>query len=348
MSAKGKVAGVQVLRAVLFVGIIAFHCGLPASEILWGGVEAFFVISSYFLTKKLLKSEEISIADNLIKRINRLYPQYILTLAGAICLCVVINGTIPIKDTLIHLLSLQNFNWMLTGYTSDLVSYTGHTWTLAIEIWMFVIWMIAFKLIRSKNGRMAFCVCMMAAAIVYRVISIEAIGDNYVTSLFPIAHADAFAAGSLMAIASGRNRKKNIVYSVFIMAGIVFLIGCFIYTARVNNVSVTEGYALYKSSKYYLTNAFTGNVYLAITLISMGLLYFSFKIPDVRMLKPLVALGNLSYTGYLVHWLVRVVLIHFMSNPWVLFFAVLIVTIISSLVIDKVIGAIRIRMTTGR
>lgn len=150
-----------------------------------------------------------------------------------------------------------------------------------------------------------------------------------------------------MAIASDQNRKKNIVYSVVIMVGIVFLIGCFVCTARVNNVPVTEGYALYKSSKYYLTNAFTGNVYLAITLISSGLLYFSFKIPDVRIVKPLVALGNVSYTGYLVYWLVRVVLVHFLSNPWVLFFAVLIITIISSLIIDKVIRAIRIRMTTG-
>lgn len=312
-----------------------------------GGVEAFFVISSYFLTKKLLKSDEVNIAGNLIKRIDRLYPQYILTLAGAVCLCVVINGTIPIKDTLIHFLSLQNFNWMLTGYTSNLVSYTGHTWTLAIEIWLFVIWLITFKLIASKNGRMAFCVCMMAVAIVYRIISIESIGDNYVTSLFPIAHADAFAVGSLMAIDFVPHRKRNIVYSMAIMVGIVFLIGCFVHTAKVNDVSITEGYALYKSSKYYLTNVFTGNVYLAITLISSGLLYFSLKIPDVRILKPLVALGNISYTGYLIHWLVRVVLAHFLSNPWILFLAVLIVTMVSSLIIDKVASAIRIRITTG-
>lgn len=37
MAVKGKVAGVQMLRAVLLIGIIAFHCGLPAFEILWGG-----------------------------------------------------------------------------------------------------------------------------------------------------------------------------------------------------------------------------------------------------------------------------------------------------------------------
>lgn len=37
MATKGKSDGVQVLRAILFIGIIAFHCGVPASQILWGG-----------------------------------------------------------------------------------------------------------------------------------------------------------------------------------------------------------------------------------------------------------------------------------------------------------------------
>ena len=29
--------GIQVLRAVLFVIVCAFHCGVPMSEIGWGG-----------------------------------------------------------------------------------------------------------------------------------------------------------------------------------------------------------------------------------------------------------------------------------------------------------------------
>lgn len=36
MSAAKK-EGIQLLRAMLFIGIIAFHSRVPGTEILWGG-----------------------------------------------------------------------------------------------------------------------------------------------------------------------------------------------------------------------------------------------------------------------------------------------------------------------
>ena len=32
-----KINGIQILRAVLFTGIVAFHSGVPGSQMLWGG-----------------------------------------------------------------------------------------------------------------------------------------------------------------------------------------------------------------------------------------------------------------------------------------------------------------------
>lgn len=38
MSAANKrYNGIQILRAVVFVGIVAFHSGVPGSQMLWGG-----------------------------------------------------------------------------------------------------------------------------------------------------------------------------------------------------------------------------------------------------------------------------------------------------------------------
>lgn len=33
----GKNEGIQLLRAVLFLGIIAFHSNVPYTQMLWGG-----------------------------------------------------------------------------------------------------------------------------------------------------------------------------------------------------------------------------------------------------------------------------------------------------------------------
>lgn len=315
----------------------------------YGGVESFFVISAYFLTKKLINNEEVQIGNAIANRIKRLYPQYVIVLLGAVALCVVVKKTFPVKDAIIHLLSLQNFNWMASGYTSDLVTFTAHTWTLAIEIWLSVLWLIGFKLLRNKSGRVCFCIGMLVIAVGYRIVSILTVGDIYVTSLFPIAHADAFAVGSLMAIGLLKKDKRDIFYGALLIIGVVLLVGCFAYTANEFKVSIGEGYKLYKTSDHYLANAFTGNVYLAITLISSGLLFFSLKCLEVKKwVKPLVLIGDISYTGYLIHWPIRVVVIHFVNNPWVAFVVVLIITVVGSIIIDNLIAVVREKIAVRR
>lgn len=340
MAIKGKNSGVQILRAILFIGILSFHCGLPASQILWGGIETFLVISAYFLTKSLIRQEEVPVFKRIANRIKRLYPQYLLVLLGAIMLCVVGKNIVPIKDSIIHLLAIQNFNWMVTGYKSDLNFFTAHTWTLSIEIWLFILWVISFNVLKSKKNRIIFCISMIIMAISYRIVTITSIGDAYVISLFPFAHADAFAIGSLMAIGIVNEDKKKTFYSIIGIISVILLLLCIAYTANEYNVSIVEGYGLYSSSRFYLTNVFTGNIYLIFALLSSSLLFFSFKIPDSRWTNPLVILGELSYTGYLIHWPIRFVFKHFISNVWLLFLLVLVATIIGSLIIDKTLNAI--------
>lgn len=50
---------IQVFRAVLFLLILAFHCGVPYADFGWAGVETFFVISSFFMTRNKWDKMEI-------------------------------------------------------------------------------------------------------------------------------------------------------------------------------------------------------------------------------------------------------------------------------------------------
>lgn len=80
----------------MFIGIVAFHSGVPGSQMLWGGVEVFFVISGYFLTKKLSKvpASEIEVIPNIKHRITRLMPVYYLLLIGVFFVVSILKGTV--------------------------------------------------------------------------------------------------------------------------------------------------------------------------------------------------------------------------------------------------------------
>ena len=77
---KKKMQHIQMLRGFLFILILAFHSFMPYSSAFWVGVEGFFLLSAFFLTKKLLSKDNISIKEQFVHRIKRLYLPYILVL----------------------------------------------------------------------------------------------------------------------------------------------------------------------------------------------------------------------------------------------------------------------------
>lgn len=330
--------GIQILRASLFIGIIAFHCEIPASQFLWSAVEIFFVISSYFLSKKLIHNRNFSVIKLFKNRLIRLYPDYIFILLFAVGVFVVLNHFFPIIDIIIHFLFLQNFNWMINGYHSDLVFLTAHTWTLSVEVSLFLIWLIAFKFLKSKKQFISFNIIMLIIAILYRIITVVIINDAMFTSLCPIAHADSFAIGSLIAIFEKieYKYKKHLFISLSCL-GLICILISFLITSQIYNVSLWRGYTLYKTSTNYLNNLFTSNIYLFISLSSTGLLYFfnQHQVKNNFLINEIIKLGDISYTGYLIHWPIKVVIAHVIKNNWICFFLVVLFSILGCYILNK-------------
>lgn len=199
MSANSKrMESVQIYRAILFMGIVAFHCNVPGAEMLWFGVPAFFVISAYFLTLNLQKNEQISLSSLLKKRFWRLCPPYWIVLLLAAALTFREGSSVMAigRDLIEHILFVQIFVWMRRPGS---LHFTGHTWTLALEIWMSLIWMIAFKVIRTHQGRVRFNICMLILAYLYRVVFCILLQNVEMLVYNPIFHVDSFAWGSLLA-----------------------------------------------------------------------------------------------------------------------------------------------------
>lgn len=327
---------IQTLRGVFFLLILAFHCNVPFANFGWGGVEAFFVISSFFLVRKQWGNNSLKISEQTRHRMARLYPPYIAVLFVA-TLYVLLNKKIP-YDIVTHLLSLQNFQWMITGYKSPMQPMTAHTWTLSIEIWIGLIMVILLRMLTKERFKVAMYI-MIGIGISYRIMVIICGANAWIISLCPIAHTDAFACGALLAISMREKKVKKYIGTLSIV-GIVGIILCVFVMANRSNIGVIESYKLLSSSGNYLNNWFTGNIYLFISLFTVGLvgllcLHDERSVKRNKPLKIFMILGNNSYMLYLFHWPILVMIQHFVKNWAILFVTTLIVSVVATVVYDR-------------
>lgn len=292
--------------------------------------------------KKQYGNGDLNIKRQFTHRIARLYPPYIALLVAVVCITLLMRK-IPF-DLPSHILSLQNLQWMFTGYSSPMSWGTGHTWTLSIEVLCGLVWLFLLKYIPQKHFKMSMIIVAIIA-VIYRIMTIVFVGDVYITSLCPIAHMDAFAIGSLFAVASIEKKaikKSQLVLLVFI--GVVGIISVIFEMSTANNIPVIDAYRQLSSSKNYLNDAFTGNIYLFISLFTvgtLGLLYINDnKDRDNGISKSrniLTWIGDNSYVLYLFHWPILAVFGRIVTDSWVILLPVtLIVTLITTLVYKKI------------
>lgn len=307
---KERNMSIQMLRGVLCLIIFAFHCDIPYADFGWWGVETFFVISSFFLVKKYWGNEMIHVKEQFFHRIIRLYPPYIPVVLAA-ALYAFLREAVPF-DFAAHLFSLQNILWMATGYSSPMQPMTAHTWTLVIEVWIGLLWLFLLKALNKEQFKRSMYTALFFS-IAYRTITIGIGCNARIVSLFPLAHMDAFACGSILAISVYEKRIDKRKLGMAALAGLTGIIICILKMAEVNNVSFIQGYELLSSSKNYLNHWFTGNIYLFLSLASsalIGVLYLHDTKTDViknRFVKMLIYIGNDSYALYLFHWPILVV-----------------------------------------
>lgn len=303
-----------------------------------GGVEAFFVISAFFLVRKYWGSQTISVKDQFRHRITRLYPPYIAVLIVA-ALYALLMKAIPI-DLVTHLLSAQNFQWMITGYQSAMQPMTAHTWTLSIEVWGGLIWLLLLKCL-SKNRFKNAMFGLIFLGIIYRVVTITCGANVWIVSLCPLAHFDAFACGSLLAIGV-RERKTDGKIGLLGLIGLAGITGCIWLMSRANGVSLTYAYQMLSSSKNYLNHWLTGNLYLFISMLTVGIVGLLYIHDEkkagetARVGKAFVALGDNSYVLYLFHWPILAILRRFIHHWGILFLITFVVTIVAAVTFNWV------------
>lgn len=295
----------------------------------WGGVQAFLVLSAFFVTKKLYYSNRICFKEELKHRIKRLYPSYLLILLGAGILYILHSHKLP-YDIPIFLLSSQNFHWVLFGST-PLSSILGHTWYITLDVYLFILAVLVFKITPPRKWKFISYIGIILS-IAWRVACNLIFDNNMISYTIPLGQLDSYCLGSILAL-NWIEGKTNKFYQHFdILIGLLGVLGCLGYVGHTNGIGFIESYQYFGNSFNYTGSPLLVNIYFFAGLLSVGLLRLCLKLKNCNLLtqKWIITLGNWSYELYLFHYPIVWVFRSLIKNPWLLISITFLLTVFTT------------------
>ncbi|MEN5058411.1 acyltransferase family protein [Sphingobacterium kitahiroshimense] len=284
---------IQGLRALAVLLVFIFHLSatlLPGGFI---GVDVFFVISGFLVTNIVygkINKGTFSLSDFYKSRIQRIVPAYafmLLIVSVAVTFLFINTDSYSYRKSLFWALIFGSNNFFAT-----LNTYFGadsnenpllHTWTLAVEMQFYLLLPVALLFIRKKQVLISLLAVLTLALFSYA--SYEIASGNAAIMYFSLpARVPEFLLGAIAAIIRLEDyhfvRKQANVLSI---VGLVTIIGC----------------ALFLSEH----TPFPGIVALIPCLGTIAILVSSTSwVNSFLGSKPLVFIGEISYSVYLWHW----------------------------------------------
>ncbi len=292
-------ADIQGLRALAIVPVVLYHSHrdwVPGGYI---GVDIFFVISGYLITRIILKeiaNDRYSILAFYERRARRLFPALFALLAATLVAGAALLPPPQLEAlgtaALSALFFLANIHYLQTAdYFAEAAEYLPliHTWSLAVEEQFYIAFPLLIFLLRRKP-RMLLVVTVAAA-----VLSLAAcvwIMERSSTAAFylPFTRAYELLIGAALAIGVGRFAAPAALRNSLSLVSLAILVLCL---------------ALFDES-----TPFPGFSALLPCLATAGLLLAGQDGESVggRLISspPFVFFGNISYSLYLWHWPVLV------------------------------------------
>ena len=188
--ASSRIVGIDGLRALAVLGVMAFHADYLFARGGFFGVDLFFVISGFLITRLLLaeleRSGSISFRDFYLRRARRILPAMLLVIAGSALAAVVLApDALPLlrKDALASVLFVTNWHFILQQLSY--FEYIGrqpllqHLWSLAIEEQFYLVWPLVVLALASRGGRRVLgwvAVSLAAASVVWMGVLAQRLG----------------------------------------------------------------------------------------------------------------------------------------------------------------------------
>jgi peptidoglycan/LPS O-acetylase OafA/YrhL len=295
---------IEGLRGVAVLLVVLFHVEIAGFEGGFVGVDVFFVISGFLISKQLFGEASGSGRIGLIRfwgrRLRRLMPLLVLTVLATLVASLVVYSPLAWRDVAVDAISaslyLSNVHFALDGvqYFTTAESPYLQTWSLGVEEQFYLGWPILFLLValvagRRRNGVRAPLVIGVAAASLASFAFGIVLTDRGTPWAFFGAPARAweFGAGALLFLVASRPlRPRRGVPELAGVAGAVLLL---VATLRFDRLTPFPGTAA------LVPVAATVLLILAGTLSSNS-------VGHVLSVRPLRSIGRVSYGWYLLHW----------------------------------------------
>jgi peptidoglycan/LPS O-acetylase OafA/YrhL len=281
------------LRAVAVIGVVLFHLRVSGVQGGFVGVDVFFVISGYLITRNILRdvdTDRFSFGGFYLRRSRRILPALIFTviltyLLGALW-CSPLMFLDLAKECTHALLSIANVQYWRESHQyfapdSDELALL-HCWSLSLEEQFYLLWPL-FIVLANKTGRQYQAIAVAAAASLLGAVGIAKADPLAAFFLMPFRIFE-FAAGALVLPLETRFRPGGAAAEALSAGGMLCIVASML---------------LFNSDMPYLEAIALVPCLGAAATIWAGDRTFVSRIITNRAM---VALGAISYSLYLCHW----------------------------------------------
>ncbi|TKJ34535.1 acyltransferase family protein [Blastococcus sp. CCUG 61487] len=303
-------ADIQGLRAIA-VGLVVLNhvTGWPGGG--YVGVDVFFVISGFLITGLLLRERErsgrISFRDFYVRRARRILPAAIVVLAVTSVASQVLflgdRANRVVEDSLWSLAFAANVGFALQGtdYSDSSTAHSPmqHFWSLSVEEQFYVAWPLLIlavtALVVGRRRRVALGGAMLAVCTASFAWSVHATAASPTTAYFStFTRAWELGVGALVAVsAASLHRLPDAVRAVAAWAGLG---------------GIVVAALAYSSQTPFPGAAAALPVLSAAALVAFGNAPGGPGRPWLLTSRPMRFVGDVSYSLYLWHWPVVVLL----------------------------------------
>jgi peptidoglycan/LPS O-acetylase OafA/YrhL len=223
---RGHRSDIDGLRGIAVISVVLYHfvpTALPGGFI---GVDVFFVISGYLITKQLVngmfESSISGIKKFYVKRIRRLFPSLILVLASTLAfgqLILFSEEKLRLgQHTLASTLFAANlFSWSHSGYfeVSSKSQPLLHLWSLGIEEQFYIIWpLFIFFAIKYHRKIYMMLGVLVVSSLLFSILT--SFNSQPLSFFSPLSRGWELAAGGYLAIVTEKlNFPKNSLLNRF-------------------------------------------------------------------------------------------------------------------------------------
>jgi len=304
------------IRAIAVMSVLLFHAGFASFSGGYVGVDVFFVISGFLITRLIkdeIKEGRFSFGEFYARRARRLFPALFVTVAATFLLAVLMFSPDHMRrfagELIYAVTSLSNFYfWNESGYFDADAHFKPllHTWSLSVEEQFYLFWplLLVFLLTRLRGLSAALAILALGGISFALNLLFQGGGDVFegVSSTLARAFEDGgatiyfltpfrifeFAIGAVLVWLMGYRPRSNWPLELLLLVGLVLAVApVFLYDETL----------LFPS--YYALAPCLG----AALMIYAGEARYLGRI----LRNPLsVRIGLVSYSLYLVHWPVYV------------------------------------------